>query len=88
MKNREGFSRGFGFVEFANPRDAWKSIQKWNNSFLDRNIIKVQFRRRVFNQRILIIEIMEDLIKEKEEKEILDSEEKEGDLDPNFFAAY
>ena len=51
MKNREGFSRGFGFVEFANPRDAWKSIQKWNNSFLDRNIIKVQFRRRVFNQR-------------------------------------
>ena len=53
MKNREGFSRGFGFVEFANPRDAWKSIQKWNNSFLDRNIIKVQFRRRVFNQRRL-----------------------------------
>ena len=51
MKNREGYSRGFGFVEFANPRDAWKSIQKWNNSFLDRNIIKVQFRRRVFNQR-------------------------------------
>ena len=51
MKNREGYSRGFGFVEFANPRDAWRSIQKWNNSFLDRNIIKVQFRRRVFNQR-------------------------------------
>ena len=51
VKNREGFSRGFGFVEFARPRDAWRSIQKWNNSMLDRNIIKVQFRRRMFNQR-------------------------------------
>ena len=53
MKNRAGFSRGFGFVEFARPRDAWRSIQKWNNTTLDRNIIKVQFRRRRrnFNQR-------------------------------------
>ena len=46
MKNRAGFSRGFGFVEFARPRDALRSIQKWNNTTLDRNIIKVQFRRR------------------------------------------
>ena len=53
MRNRAGFSRGFGFVEFARPRDAWRSIQKWNNTTLDRNIIKVQFRRRRrnFNQR-------------------------------------
>ena len=52
MKNRAGFSRGFGFVEFARPRDALRSIQKWNNTTLDRNIIKVQFRRRRnLNQR-------------------------------------
>ena len=46
MKNRAGFSRGFGFIEFARPRDALRSIQKWNNTTLDRNIIKVRFRRR------------------------------------------
>ena len=52
MKNRAGFSRGFGFVEFARPRDALRSVQKWNNTTLDRNIIKVQFRRRRnFTQR-------------------------------------
>ena len=52
MKNRAGFSRGFGFIEFARPRDALRSIQKWNNTTLDRNIIKVRFRRRRnFNQR-------------------------------------
>ena len=52
MKNRAGFSRGFGFVEFARPRDALRSVQKWNNTTLDRNIIKVQFRRRRnINQR-------------------------------------
>ena len=52
MKNRAGFSRGFGFVEFARPRDALRSIQKWNNTTLDRNIITVRFRRRRnFTQR-------------------------------------
>ena len=52
MRNRAGFSRGFGFVEFARPRDALRSIQKWNNTTIDRNIIKVQFRRRRnINQR-------------------------------------
>ena len=53
VKNRGGFSRGFGFVEFARPRDALRSIQKWNNTTLDRNIITVRFRRRRrnFNQR-------------------------------------
>ena len=50
LKNRTGFSRGFGFVEFVNPRDALRSIQKWNNTTLDGNIIKVHFRRRNFNQ--------------------------------------
>ena len=54
LKDSQGFSRGFGFVEFVRPRDAWRSIQKWNNSTLDRNTIIVQFRRRrrrYFNQR-------------------------------------
>ena len=51
MRNSAGFSRGFGFVEFERPRDALRSIQKWNNTTLDRNVIKVHFRRRNFNQR-------------------------------------
>ena len=52
VKNNAGYSRGFGFVEFYSPRDALKSIQKWNNTYLDQNIIKVRFRRnRNFNQR-------------------------------------
>ena len=46
VKNRAGYSRGYGFVEFARPRDAWRSIQKWNNTTLYGNIIKVRFRRR------------------------------------------
>ena len=46
IKNREGYSRGYGFVEFVRPRDAWRSVQKWNNTLLDRNIIKVRFGRR------------------------------------------
>ena len=50
LKNRAGFSRGFGFVEFVRPRDALRSIQKWNNTTLDGNLIKVHFRRRNFNQ--------------------------------------
>ena len=52
MRNRAGFSRGFGFIEFARPRDAWRSIQRWNNTTLDRNVIKVQYiRRRRINRR-------------------------------------
>ena len=50
MRNSAGFSRGFGFVEFERPRDALRSIQKWNNTTLDGNIIRVHFRRRNFNQ--------------------------------------
>ena len=53
VRNRAGYSRGFGFIEFARPRDAWRSIQKWNNTFLGGNIISVRYRRRrtSFNQR-------------------------------------
>ena len=52
MRNSSGLSRGFGFIEFARPRDAWRSIQKWNRTSLENNIIKVQYiRRRYLNQR-------------------------------------
>ena len=34
VRNRAGYSRGFGFIEFVRPRDAWRSIQKWNNTTL------------------------------------------------------
>ena len=52
MRNSSGLSRGFGFIEFARPRDAWRSIQKWNGTSLENNIIKVQYiRRRYLNQR-------------------------------------
>ena len=39
-------SKGYGFVEFNNPRDAWRSIQKWNNTFLEGRKIIVKFRKR------------------------------------------
>lgn len=53
VRNRAGYSRGFGFIEFARPRDALRSIQKWNNTTLGRNTIVVRYRRRrrFFNQR-------------------------------------
>ena len=51
VKDFEGKSKGFGFVEFKNPRDAFKSIKKWDNTFLGGKVIKVHFRRRRgFNQ--------------------------------------
>ena len=51
VKDFEGKSKGFGFVEFQNPRDAFKSIKKWDNTFLGGKVIKVHFRRRRgFNQ--------------------------------------
>ena len=33
VKNYEGQSKGYGFVEFQNPRDTWKCIKKWNNTY-------------------------------------------------------
>ena len=52
MRNRFGISRGFGFIEFARPRDAWRSIQKWNRTTLGGNTITVRYiRMRNFNSR-------------------------------------
>ena len=44
--NRNGFSRGYGFIEFRNPRDAWRAIQKWNNTKLGGRQITVEYRKR------------------------------------------
>ena len=43
--NRMGLSNGYGFVEFNNPRDAFRSVRKWNNTTLGGNIITVEYRR-------------------------------------------
>ena len=51
VKDFGGKSKGFGFIEFQNPRDAFKSIKKWDNTSLGGKVIKVHFRRRRgFNQ--------------------------------------
>ena len=39
--NRRGISKGYGFIEFVNPRDAWRAIQKWNNTTLGGRTITV-----------------------------------------------
>ena len=46
VKDFGGKSKGFGFVEFQNPRDAFRSIKKWNNTFLDNRTIIVRYRAR------------------------------------------
>ena len=44
-------SKGYGFIEFNNPRDAWRSIQKWNNTTLGGRTIVVQYRKRRVGNR-------------------------------------
>ncbi len=44
--NRMGISKGYGFIEFNNPRDAWRTIQKWNNTTLGGRTLTVEYRRR------------------------------------------
>ncbi len=47
-----GISKGYGFIEFGNARDAWRVIQKWNNTTLGGKQITVEYRkRRRFNRR-------------------------------------
>ena len=41
-----GIPKGYGFIEFANPRDAWRATQKWNNTTLGGRIITVEYRKR------------------------------------------
>ena len=44
--NRMGISKGYGFIEFGNPRVAWRTIQKWNNTTLGGRLITVEYRKR------------------------------------------
>ena len=44
--DRFGYSRGWGEIEFLNPRDAWKSIRKWNNTTYRGSLIRVEYKRR------------------------------------------
>ena len=44
--NRNGYSRGWGEIEFLNPRDAWRSIRKWNNTTYRGSLIRVEYKRR------------------------------------------
>ena len=44
--NRIGISKGYGFIEFINPRDAFRAIRKWNNTYLGKNIIRVEYSKR------------------------------------------
>jgi hypothetical protein len=53
--DRNGYSRGFGVLEFDRPRDAWKTIQKWNNTpYMGYNLrieYKNNLRRRMNRNR-------------------------------------
>ena len=44
--NRMGISKGYGFIEFSNPRVAWRVIQKWNNTTLGGRTLTVEYRKR------------------------------------------
>ena len=44
--NRMGISKGYGFIEFMNSRNAWRTIQKWNNTTLGGRTITVEYRKR------------------------------------------
>ena len=45
VRGRYG-SKGYGFVEFYNSRDAWRSIQKWDNTSLGGRLITVEYGRK------------------------------------------
>ena len=50
--NRMGISKGYGFIEFSNPRVAWRVIQKWNNTTLGGRTLTVEYgKRRRTNRR-------------------------------------
>ena len=53
--DRNGYSRGFGVLEFDRPRDAWRTIKKWNNTpYMGYNLrieYKNNLRRRMNRNR-------------------------------------
>lgn len=40
-----GYSKGYGLLEFSNPRDAWKVIRKWNGTFYKGLKLKIEYKR-------------------------------------------
>ena len=40
-----GFSRGIGKIEFSDFRDAWKAINKWNNSNYKGFTLKLEYKK-------------------------------------------
>ena len=51
--DRNGYSRGFGVLEFDRPRDAWKTIQKWNNTPYMGYNLRIEYKnnlRRTMNR--------------------------------------
>ena len=45
--DRNGYSRGFGVIEFDRPRDAWKTIQKWNNTTYMGYKLRIEYKKNI-----------------------------------------
>ena len=45
--DRNGYSRGFGVLEFDRPRDAWKTIQRWNNSSYMGLKLRIEYKKNI-----------------------------------------
>ena len=49
--DRNGYSRGFGMLEFDRPRDAWKTIQKWNNTPYMGFNLRIEYKNNLRRRR-------------------------------------
>ena len=49
--DRFGNSKNFGIIEFAYPRDALRTIQKWNNTEYLGYFLNIQYKRNTRNER-------------------------------------
>ena len=47
-----GFSRGIGKIEFSDFRDAWKTINKWNNSNYKGFTLKIEYKKARNGQKV------------------------------------
>ena len=43
--DRYGLSRGWGDLEFANPRDAWRTLRKWDGTTYKGLILRVEYKK-------------------------------------------
>ena len=44
--DRNGYSRGWGDLEYENPRAAWRAIRKWDGSSYQGLILRVEYKKR------------------------------------------